>query len=73
MFMAGRTPEQIIAVMEYVAEQDYTDWTIRTIKMKLPEVLPKIDYHREPTKEELDADPLLKKMIELHDKEGRLI
>ena len=66
MFMAGRTPEQIISVMRYISEQDYTDWTIRTVKMKLPEILPKIGYYKEPTKEELDNDPLLKKMIEIH-------
>ncbi len=46
MFMAGRTPEQIIATMRFISQQDYLDWTIRTVKMKLPEILPKLNFKK---------------------------
>lgn len=44
MFLSGRTPSQIIEVMRYISQQNYTDWTIRTVQTKLPEVLPKIGF-----------------------------
>lgn len=62
MFMDGRSVEQILAVMRYVAELDYSDWTIRTVKMKLPEVLPKIGFQKgKPIK-----DDLTRKLAEIH-------
>lgn len=41
MFMSGRTPADIIACMKWMAEDEfYQDkWTIKTIKLKLPEFL----------------------------------
>ena len=52
MFMNGRTPDEIIATIEYVAEQDYIDWTIRTIQNKIAEILPKLDIKPKEIKEE---------------------
>jgi len=42
MFMSNRTPKQIISCMEWIANSEneaYQSWTIRTIKIKLPEFL----------------------------------
>lgn len=64
MFMAGRTPEQIIAVMRYVAKQDYCDWTIRTVKMKLPEILPKLGLTPRHAREPNDLEKKLTAMNE---------
>ena len=61
MFLAGRTFEQIIAVMRHVAKQDYCDWTIRTVKMKLPEILPKLGWAAKPND---NPDELETKLIE---------
>lgn len=47
MFLSGRNADQIIAVMGYIAHQDYIDWTIRTVKMKMAEVLPRVTTRRE--------------------------
>jgi len=52
MFLNGRTPDQIIAAMEYAAEQDYVDWTIRTIQNKIGEYLPKLNLQPKEIKEE---------------------
>lgn len=49
MFMSGRTPDQIIRVMEWFnnSDEDWTDnWTINTVRMKLPEIIAKNSVKR---------------------------
>ena len=49
MFFNGRTPEQIIATIEFMANQDEYDWTINTVRNKIAEILPKIEPKEEMT------------------------
>jgi len=55
MFMSRRTPKQIIAFMKWLASSDesWTKlWTIRTVKMKLPEfVAGKLGDYEKPKKD----------------------
>lgn len=52
MFMSGRTPEQIISCMKFMASDDFYKyhWTIDTVKKKLPEFLSKQLGDPEPEK-----------------------
>lgn len=43
MFMNDRTPEQIIATIEYLGEQEEYEWTINTVKNKIAEILPMLN------------------------------
>jgi hypothetical protein len=43
IFMNGRTPDEIIAVIEYLGDQDDYSWTINTVKNKIAEILPQLD------------------------------
>jgi len=52
MFLNGRTPEQIMATMEFMAEQDEYSWTIRTIQNKIAEILPQLDLPKEASAED---------------------
>lgn len=54
LFLNGRTPEQIIAVIEFLSDQDEFSWTIHTIKNKIAEYLPKIEI--KPKKELSEED-----------------
>lgn len=63
MFMSGRTPEQVIAVMRDISRRNYCDWTINTVKMKLPDTLAKLGLSLQPNQEQ---DELEKKLSELH-------
>ncbi|MGI5826577.1 MAG: hypothetical protein ACOX50_04175 [Patescibacteria group bacterium] len=68
MLMSGRTPEQIIAVMRHISQKDWIDWTIRTVKIRLPDILPKLGLspksNREPTE-------LEKKLVKAHEGGGQ--
>ncbi len=68
MFMSGRTPEQVIAAMRDVARRDYTEWTINTVKMKLPEILPKLCSSRQPNREQTELE---KKLVKAHEGGGQ--
>ncbi len=63
MFMSGRTPEQIVEVMRFISQQNYSDWTIRTVQMKLPEVLPKIGFSRDTTPQSANDQALVEQSL----------
>ena len=63
MFLDGRSKEDIIQVMRMVAKQDYLDWTIRTVKMKMPEFIKKV----RPVSEMSDFD---KKALERYENDN---
>jgi len=48
MFMNGRTPDQIISVMEHERDAEYS-WTIKTIATKIAEILPQVEPQEEMT------------------------
>ena len=52
MFFNGRTPEQIIATIEFMADQNEYDWTIRTVQNKIAEILPQLDLVPKEVSEE---------------------
>lgn len=55
MLMDGRTLEQILSVMNWLQDSpvEWTDnWTMRTVRMKLPELIAKIGEPRELSEEE---------------------
>jgi len=68
MFLDGRSVDQILAVMRWVGAQGYNDWTIRTVQLKLPEVLPKLGYSQTISKR--PRTDLEKKLIEIHKNRG---
>lgn len=63
MFMDGRTHEQVIEAMRWVAEQGYTDWSIRTVKLKLPEVLPRLGITENSTPQSPQDQALVEKAL----------
>jgi len=64
MFMSGRTPEQVIAAMRNVAKRGYCEWTINTVKMKLPEILPKIGSSSQVNREQNELEKTLTELNE---------
>jgi len=64
MFMSGRTPEQVIAAMRDVAKRDYCDWTINTVKMKLPEIISKLGLSPQINREQNELEKRLTAMNE---------
>lgn len=63
MFISGRTPIQIIEVMRYISKQDYIDWTIRTVQMKLPEILPKLGLSQNTTPQSPQDQALVERAL----------
>lgn len=63
MFLSGRTSDQIIAAIQWVSQQDYSDWTIRTVQMKLPEILPKLGIVKDTTPQSPEDQELLRKTL----------
>lgn len=68
MFMSGRTPEQVIAAMRDVAKRGYCEWTINTVKMKLPEILPKLGLSPQVNRK---PNELEKKLTEINEGGGQ--
>lgn len=68
MFLAGRTPEQIIAVMRHISQKDWVDWTIRTVKIRLPDILPKLGLSQQPNREQTELE---KKLAKAHEGGGQ--
>ena len=52
MFLNGRTPEQIIATIEWAGENAEWDWTIHTLAKKIAEILPKLNLPKEISEED---------------------
>lgn len=68
MLMSGRTPEQIIAVMRHISQKDWIDWTIRTVKIRLPDILPKLGLSQPPNREQTELE---KKLAKAHEGGGQ--
>ena len=51
MFLNGRTPEEIIATIEFLGDQDDYSWTINTVVKKIAEILPQLNIKKEPMSE----------------------
>lgn len=63
MFMNGRTPDQIIKSIEWLGDNAEYEWTLNTLKSKIPEILSKIGY--KPKKQMSESDLKLLKGVGL--------
>jgi len=57
MFMNGRTPDEIIKSIEWLGDNAEYEWTLNTLKGKIPEILSKMGY--KPIKELSESDKKL--------------
>jgi len=60
MFLNGRIPDEIIAVINWMGENADYEWTINTVKNKIAEISPQL--HFEPIKEVSEQDKKLLKI-----------
>jgi hypothetical protein len=63
MFFNGHIPDQIIKAIEWMKDNAEYEWTLNTLKNKIPEVLSKIGY--KPKKEMSESDLKLLKGVGL--------